>query len=298
MPTSGHIKNNNLSSGFRGRFLRLFIAVIFLGAMTACGTMKNQSGEETVRESNASQTGAATQERIKAKDPFEGFNRAVYKFNEKTDQYVLKPLAKGYRAVVPPPVSKSISNFFSNLYDPANMLYNFLQGKPKAGFSDLGRFVVNSTVGIAGLFDVASKMGLSKHNEDFGQTLAVWGVGDGPYLVLPFFGPSNIRDGASLPVDWYTYPPNHMEEHSTRDKMFVVEVVDKRAQLLDASDILEQAAGGDPYAFVREAYRQRRLSLIYDGNPPQPPPPPGLFEEDEPAPQKSSDPVPGARQSR
>jgi len=298
MPAPGHIKNNKLSPGFRGRFLYLLIAVIFLGAMTACGTMKNQSDEETVRGSNASQTGAVPQERNKAKDPFEGFNRAVYKFNEKTDQYVLKPLAKGYRAVVPQPVSKSISNFFSNLYDPANMLYNFLQGKPKAGFSDLGRFIVNSTFGIAGLFDVASKMGLSKHNEDFGQTLAVWGVGDGPYLVLPFFGPSNIRDGASLPVDWYTYPPNHMEEHSTRDKMFVVEVVDKRAQLLDASDILEQAAGGDPYPFVREAYRQRRLSLIYDGNPPQPPPPPGLFEEDEPAPQKPSDPVPGAPQSR
>ncbi|HEY5683106.1 MAG TPA: VacJ family lipoprotein [Sulfuricaulis sp.] len=298
MPSPGHIKNNNLFPGFRVRFLRLFIAVTFLVVLTACGTLKHQSNEDAGRESSASQTETALQERNKAKDPFEGFNRAVYKFNEKTDQYVVKPLAKGYRAVVPQPVSKSISNFFSNLYDPANMLYNFLQGKPKAGFSDLGRFIVNSTVGIAGLFDVASKMGLSKHNEDFGQTLAVWGVGDGPYLVLPFFGPSNIRDGASLPVDWYTYPPNHMEEHSTRDKMFIVEVVDKRAQLLDASDILEQAAGGDPYAFVREAYRQRRLSLIYDGNPPQPPPPPGLFEEDEPAPQKRSAPALGTPQSR
>ena len=298
MPAPGHIKNNKQSPGFRVRFLHLLIAVIFLGAMTACGTMKYQSDEETVRGNTPSQTGAAPQDRIKVKDPFEGFNRAVYKFNEKTDQYVLKPLAKGYRAVVPQPVSKSISNFFSNLYDPANMLYNFLQGKPKAGFSDLGRFIVNSTFGIAGLFDVASKMGLSKHDEDFGQTLAVWGVREGPYLVLPFLGPSNIRDGVSLPIDWYTYPPNHMEEHSTRDKLFVVEVVDKRAQLLEASDILEQAAGGDPYAFVREAYRQRRLSLIYDGNPPLPPPPPGLFEEDEPAPQKPSDLVPGAPQSR
>jgi phospholipid-binding lipoprotein MlaA len=280
MPRPSQINNNKPSPGFRGRFFRLLIAVTFLGALTACGTMRNQSGEEAARENSAGRAELATEERNKAKDPFEGFNRAVYKFNDKTDQYVLKPLAKGYRAVVPQPVSKSISNFFSNLYDPANMLYNFLQGKPKEGLSDLGRVLVNSTIGIAGLFDVATKMGLEKHNEDFGQTLAVWGVGDGPYLVLPFFGPSNIRDGASLPVDWYTYPPNHMEEHSTRDKMFVVEVVDKRAQLLEASDILEQAAGQDPYVFVREAFRQRRLSLIYDGNPPQPPPPPGLFDED------------------
>lgn len=293
MPRSVQNNNNESSPGSRASNLRLLIAVTCLSALAACGTLKNQSGEETARERSSRQTEAVTEERNKANDPFEGFNRAVYKFNEKTDQYVLKPVAKGYRAIVPKPVSRSISNFFSNLYDPANMLYNFLQGKPKGGFSDLGRFIVNSTVGIAGLFDVASKMGLEKHNEDFGQTLAVWGVSDGPYLVLPFFGPSNIRDGASLPVDWYTYPPNHMEEHSTRDKMFVVEVVDKRAQLLDASDILEQAAGQDPYVFVREASRQRRLSLIYDGNPPQPPPPPGLFEDDEPAPagrnsQKSS----------
>ncbi|MCR4301378.1 MAG: VacJ family lipoprotein [Sulfuricaulis sp.] len=284
MPRTGPINNNKLSPGFRGRFLHLLLAITFLGALTACGTMKNQSGEEAVRESSASQTEAASEERNLANDPFEGFNRAVYKFNEKADQYVLKPLAKGYRAVVPQPVSKSISNFFSNLYDPANMLYNFLQGKPKSGFSDLGRVLINSTIGIAGLFDVATKMGLEKHNEDFGQTLAVWGVGDGPYLVLPFFGPSNIRDGASRPVDWYTYPPNHMEEHSTRDKMFVVEVVDKRAQLLDAGDILEQAAGSDPYIFVREAFRQRRLSLIHDGNPPQEAPPASLFEDDKPAP--------------
>jgi phospholipid-binding lipoprotein MlaA len=131
---------------------------------------------------------------------------------------------------------------------------------------------------------VASRVGIPKHNEDFGQTLAVWGVGDGPYLVLPFFGPSSLRDGPALIVDWETYPPNHMEERSTRDKLLLVEVIDRRAQLLDASDILTQAAGQDPYVFVRESYRQRRRNLIYDGNPPQAAPPASLFEEDEPAP--------------
>ena len=288
---AGQKKNNDPLPSFRPHSARLFFVIACLFALAACGTMKNGPGEDSVPESSGVQTDAATEQRIKAKDPYEGFNRAVYKFNENTDRYFLKPIAKGYRAITPKPVSKGISNFFSNLHDPAIMLYNFLQGKPKAGASDLGRFLVNSTVGIAGLFDVATKMGLEKHNEDFGQTLAVWGVGNGPYLVLPFFGPSNIRDGASIPVDWYTYPPNHMEEQSTNVKMFAVEMVDKRAQLLDAGDILEQAAGADPYIFVREAFRQRRLSQIYDGNPPQAAPPPGLFEDDEPAPKSSAQPA-------
>lgn len=294
MSIAGQKKNNDPLQRLFIHPARLFFVVACLCALTACGTLKNRSGEDSASGSSAAQTEAATEERNNAKDPLEGFNRAMYTFNDKLDRYLLKPVAKGYRAITPKPVSKSISNFFSNLHDPANMLYNFLQGKPKAGVSDLGRVLINSTIGIAGLFDVATKIGLEKHNEDFGQTLAVWGVGDGPYLVLPFFGPSNIRDGASLPVDWYTYPPNHMEEQSTRNKLLVVEVVDRRAQLLDASDILEQAAGQDPYVFVREAFRQRRLSQIHDGNPPQPPPPPGLFEDDEPAPRSPAQPVPGA----
>ncbi|MDH5511791.1 MAG: VacJ family lipoprotein [Gammaproteobacteria bacterium] len=299
MPMAVQNKNNNPSQKFCIPRVCLIVAAACLFGLNACATTTNRTGAESGPAESGSRTGAAALERNNNNDPLEGFNRAMYKFNEKADQYVLKPVAKGYRAITPKPVSKSISNFFSNLYDPANMLYNFFQGKPKAGLSDLGRFVFNTTFGIAGLFDVATPMGFQKHDEDFGQTLAVWGVGEGPYLVLPFFGPSNIRDGASLPVDWYTYPPNHMEEQSTRAKMFVVEVVDRRAQLLDASDILEQAGGQDPYAFVRAAFRQRRLSQIYDGNPPQPPPPPGLFEDDEPAPNSPDKPAPGtAPQSR
>lgn len=261
------------------RHLRPFLVCLSL-TVSACAT--SSPGADSPRTQGAGEDTAIEQDN--ARDPLENFNRSVYRFNEQTDRYVLKPVAKAYQAVVPKPVRKGVSNFFSNLHDPAVMLNNLLQGKPKQAVSDLGRVLVNSTIGIAGLFDVATKMGMEKHNEDFGQTLAVWGVGEGPYLVLPFFGPSNLRDGAALPVDWETYPPNHMEEQSTRNKLLVVEVVDKRAQYLDAGDILEQAAGQDPYIFVREASRQRRRSLVHDGNPPQAEPPPGLFEEDEPAP--------------
>ena len=274
----------------------LLLGLCLLG-LSACGTLKETDTVDTnpagpaadaTPAADASHKTETGQNGDNNRDPLEDFNRVMYTFNDKLDVYLLKPVAKGYRAVVPTPVSKSISNFFSNLHDPMVMLNNFLQGKPGQAASDLGRFLTNSTVGIFGLFDVATKIGLPKHSEDFGQTMAVWGVGDGPYLVLPFFGSSNLRDGPSLIVDWETYPPNHMEEHSTSDKLFLVEVVDRRAQLLDASDILEQAAGQDPYVFVREAYRQRRRSQVYDGNPPQEAPDPSLFEEDTPAPKAPS----------
>lgn len=279
---------------------RLLLACLGLIGVSACGTLQKSPNLDAVAPGEqAVQSRApvnAAEKKDDSHDPLEGFNRAMYTFNDKLDKYVLKPLAKGYRAAAPAPVRKSVSNFFSNLHEPMVMLNNLLQGKPGQAASDLGRFASNSTIGILGLFDVASRMGLEKHNEDFGQTLAVWGVGDGPYLVLPFFGPSNMRDAPALIVDWETYPPNHMEEHSTRDKLVVVETIDKRAQLLDATDIIEQAAGQDPYIFVREAFRQRRRSLIYDGNPPQAPPPPGLFEDDAPPAPRSGN--GGAPQSR
>lgn len=216
-------------------------------------------------------------------DPLEGFNRAMYVFNENFDRYLLKPVAKGYRAVTPAFARRGLANFFSNLYEPVNMVNNLLQGKFTHGASDFGRFAINSTLGIYGLFDVATHIGLDKHNEDFGQTLGVWGVGEGPYLVLPILGPSNFRDALGEVPDWYLYPTQYMEEGSTADKLWVGRLVVRREQLLDATDILEQAAGTDPYVFVREAYRQRRRSVIFDGNPPAPPPDPSLFE-DEPAP--------------
>lgn len=217
-----------------------------------------------------------------ARDPFEGFNRAMYSFNEKFDTYLLKPVAKGYRAVVPTPARQGVSNFFSNLREPMVMLNDALQGKFKYAASDLGRFLTNSTLGVLGIFDVASRMGLEKRNEDFGQTLAVWGVGEGPYLVLPFLGPSGVRDGVGWVGDYYAYPPTHMEETSTSWKLFALDTVDTRTRYLDAGDILYEAAGDDPYVFVREAYRQRRRHLIYDGAPPATVDP-SIFEEDPPA---------------
>lgn len=223
-------------------------------------------------------------------DPFEPFNRAMYTFNDKLDRYFLKPVAKGYRAVLPRFARRGVSNFFGNLHEPVVMVNDALQGKLKHAASDLGRFLTNTTLGIFGLFDVATHFGLERHNEDFGQTLGVWGVNPGPYLVLPIFGPSNFRDGIGLYADHELYPPTHMEEQSTAWKLFAVELVDTRAQLLDAGDILEQAAGQDPYVFVREAYRQRRQSLIHDGANAAPAPlDPSIFEDEGPPPAKQPD---------
>jgi phospholipid-binding lipoprotein MlaA len=231
-------------------------------------------------------------------DPLEPFNRAMFNFNDKLDRYFLKPVAKGYRAVVPSPARTGISNFFSNLHEPGVMVNDVLQGKFKHAASDLGRFLVNTTIGIYGLFDVATHFGLEQHNEDFGQTLGKWGVGSGPYLVLPFFGSSDFRDAPSLYVDYELYPPSHMEEQSTASKLYGVEIISTRAQLLEAGDILEQAAGQDPYIFVREAYRQRRRNLIQDGVQTEPAPlDPSIFEDEAPTP-KPTEPGPPPPASR
>jgi phospholipid-binding lipoprotein MlaA len=255
--------------------LRAFAFLAVFGLLSACATSPSDTND-TAEPVAATDSPAATDDN----DPLEGFNRAIFTFNDKADRWVLKPVAKGYQKVVPDFARQSVSNFFSNLHDPAVMLNNLCQGKVQNAISDLGRFLINSTFGIYGLFDVASVAGLEKHNEDFGQTLATWGVGEGSYLVLPILGPSNLRDGVGLIPDWYAYPPTHMEEQSTASKLTLVEVINRRAQLLEASDILDQAAGDDPYIFVREAYRQQRENLVYDGNPPQTAPDPSLFEDD------------------
>jgi phospholipid-binding lipoprotein MlaA len=219
-----------------------------------------------------------------ANDPFEGFNRAMYAFNDTVDRYALKPVAQGYRAVTPAPVRRGVANFFSNLREPIVMLNNALQGKFGQAASDLGRFLTNSTVGVLGLFDVAQHFGMERHVEDFGQTLGAWGVSEGPYLVLPFFGPSTLRDGVGLYADYWAYPPSYLADEEAKWALYVLEVVDYRSRLLEAGDILQQAAGEDPYIFVREAFRQRRRGLVYDGAPPDPPVDPSIFEDDVPAP--------------
>ena len=192
----------------------------------------------------------------------------MYTFNDTVDKAILKPVAETYEENVPQPVQTGVSNFFSNLDDILVLLNDLLQFKFEQAASDFSRIVWNSTVGLFGLIDVASEMDLPKHNEDFGQTLATWGVGDGPYLVLPFIGPSTLRDTGGLVVD-YTYDPlNEIEDDEAYWAAFTLRVIDKRVELLSASRVLEEAAL-DPYIFMRDAYLQHRRNLIHDGNPPQ-----------------------------
>ena len=201
-------------------------------------------------------------------DPFEGFNRGVYQFNETVDKAILKPVAEGYRFVVPQFIRSSVSNFFSNLNDVLVAVNNVLQGKFKAAYSDFGRVAINSTIGILGLFDVASEAGIEKHDEDFGQTLGWWGIGDGPFIMLPFFGPSTARDTVGRVGDYFTDIVTYVDPTRSRNILWGTRIVNRRSELLDASKVLETAAL-DPYEFVRDAYLQRRRNLIYDGAAPQ-----------------------------
>ncbi|HEX4844026.1 MAG TPA: VacJ family lipoprotein [Limnobacter sp.] len=199
-------------------------------------------------------------------DPLEGLNRSVDGFNQVVDQVALKPLAKGYNAITPSEVQTVIGNFFSNLDDITVAVNNLLQGKPREAGSDVARFAINTTLGIGGLADPATELGFLKHDEDFGQTLGVWGVGSGPYLVLPFFGPSTLRDAPARIVDAPLDPLYHYDDVRTRNTLFVVNAVHTRAKLLPATDLVDRVAL-DKYAFVRDAYLKRRASLIRDGAP-------------------------------
>jgi phospholipid-binding lipoprotein MlaA len=212
--------------------------------------------------------GYATAADADPSDPWERYNRDMYAFNEALDRSFFKPLARGYNAITPDPVNRGITNFFNNLEDVRSALNNLLQFKIGRAFSDLGRVAVNSTAGLLGVMDVASNMNLPRYDEDFGQTLGVWGLDPGPYLVLPFFGPSSARDGVGVVVDWYTYPVILIDDPWIRWGLLGLDVIDTRADLLYASRVLEEAAL-DPYAFVRDAYLQRRRDLVYDGNPPE-----------------------------
>lgn len=200
-------------------------------------------------------------------DPFEPTNRKIHRFNMAIDRAVLRPLARGYKKVLPSPVRSSFTNFFSNLTTPGSALNNFLQGKPKRGFSELGRFLFNSTLGLAGFFDVAGAGGMERYDEDFGQTLSVWGVPDGPYVVLPFLGPFMASDAAALPVDFYTDLWTHYDNSSVRSKVWALRFINLRSRLLAADSILDDSP--DPYIAVREAYRQNRTFRTFDGEPPE-----------------------------
>ncbi len=201
------------------------------------------------------------------RDPWEAMNRKTFAFNDAIDRHVLKPVAQGYKNVAPVFVQARVNDFFDNIYDIETTLNQVLQGKLPDGINDFGRFVVNTTFGGLGFWDVASGLGLEKHHEDFGQTLAVWGVPSGPYFVIPFFGPSTVRDAPAKLVDPKWYYARVLDDDPLYWSLWTLDVVRDRANLLGAETLVEQAAL-DRYSFIRDAWMQRRISQIYDGNPP------------------------------
>lgn len=204
------------------------------------------------------------------KDPIEGFNRAMFAFNEGLDSAVVRPVASGYEAVLPSPVRTGVTNFFSNIEDLLIGVNNLLQGKGSEAFSDLGRVAINSTIGLLGLFDIASDAGLEKHDEDFGQTFGRWGVGNGAYVVIPVFGPRTARDTVGLVLDVAADPLTHLGAGDGRDVLLALRAVNDRANLLPADKVVEEAAL-DKYSYIRDGYLQRRRNLIHDGNAPREP---------------------------
>jgi len=208
--------------------------------------------------------GCATAQRP---DPLEPMNRKIFAFNEGVDKAVVKPVATAYKTVLPDVVRTGVTNFFSNLSDPWSAANLLLQGRVKDGLSDLGRFGTNTVVGVLGFVDVATRWGMPRHGEDFGQTLGAWGVGSGAYLVLPLLGPSTLRDSAALPVDFMAAPQGHVSDVPVRNSLMVVERVNQRANLLQAGQLLDDLAF-DRYLFLRDAYLQRRSGLVHDADPP------------------------------
>lgn len=215
-----------------------------------------------------SAVGCATGPNANPRDPLEPFNRGVYQFNDAVDAAVLKPVARVYRDVLPDRVRQGIGNFFGNLEDVWSAVNNALQFKGQAAIDSIKRFGVNTFVGWGGIFDVATEMDIEKHTKDFGHTLGYWGVAPGPYLVLPLLGSSTLRDTIALPVDFKGDLVANISNVPTRNTATAVRVIDTRSALLKASSMLEQAAL-DQYLFTRDAYLQRRRSVIYDGNPPE-----------------------------
>ena len=212
---------------------------------------------------------AATSGVHNPQDPFEPLNRSIYKFNDALDKAVVKPVAQGYQAVMPAPGRTMVNNFFSNLDDVVVTLNDVLQLKLGQAVSDFGRILINSTLGALGLADAASATGFAKHHEDFGQTLGYWGIGNGPYLMLPILGPSTVRDGIGLYADGVTSPATYTRPVITRNEIYVGDGIRKRTNLLENENLLDTAQI-DRYSFLRDSYLQYRRNLVYDGNPPRP----------------------------
>ncbi len=220
--------------------------------------------------------GCASGPQANPKDPLEPFNRSMFEFNDALDRTVLKPVASAYQEVTPSLVRRGVGNFFNNIEDAWSFVNSVLQLKGEAAGNSLMRVCVNTFFGLGGVLDVASEMRIERHSEDFGQTLGRWGVGAGPYIVLPLLGPSTLRDTVALPVDKMTGDPvTKIEDIPVRNTLWSLRLVDKRAQLLRAGDLLDEVAL-DKYTFTRDAHLQRRRNAVFDGNPP---------EEEEPAPE-------------
>lgn len=211
--------------------------------------------------------GCATGSNVNPRDPLEPFNRGVYQFNDAVDRAVIKPVATAYREVLPSPVRTGISNFFNNLQDAWSGVNSVLQLKGEAATNNWVRFAANTVFGLGGVLDIASEMQIERHTEDFGQTLGHWGVGAGPYMILPLLGPSTVRDTAALPVDVQGDLVTGISDVPTRNSATTLNLLDHRSRLLLASDMLDKVAL-DPYTFTRDAYLQGRRNAVYDGNPP------------------------------
>lgn len=201
-------------------------------------------------------------------DPLQGFNRGVYRFNDAVDRAALKPVAQGYQKITPHWLRVGVSNFFNNLEQPWTIVNELLQGKPKAMAQGTCRFVLNSVIGVAGFVDIASRAGLPLYEEDFGQTLAVWGLPSGPYVMLPLFGPSSVRDAPAKVVDFFARPQRYADiPWETDTAITTVNIIDTRSKLLSVEGTLQNAY--DRYGVIRDVWVQQREYRIYDGNPPQ-----------------------------
>lgn len=209
------------------------------------------------------------------RDPLESFNRGVFGFNDALDRAVVQPVATGYQKVTPQWLRTGVGNFFHNLEDVWSAVNNALQLRGQDTGDSIGRVMINTTIGLGGLVDVASDLNVERHPANFGLTLGRWGVGAGPYVVLPFLGSYTLRDAAALPVESRGYLVNHVNDEPTRNGLIVLDAVNTRAQYLKAGQVVEEAAL-DKYSFIRDAYLQRRRNQVYDGNPPE--------EDVEPAP--------------
>ncbi len=233
---------------FRKATVRVVLAAVVACIASGCASIPKTAGPED-------------------NDPMERMNRAIFSFNQKADRAIVRPVATGYRRVTPDPVERRVSNFFENLTGPVVVASDLLQGKFKQAGADTGRFLINSTVGLLGMFDVAGHMGLEAHEEDLGQVLGKWGIGRGPYIMLPVLGPYSLRDAAgrvlALPIEPLREYDN---DTGARNSLVVLYGIDTRVGLLAADDELDAAF--DPYIFLRDAYYQRREYLLHDGEPP------------------------------